>query len=90
MDFPLDLTDKQGLLQLRADRWNVLGAVFEVMILRFLPAKKQKKLDTIEDPTNKHPLEDLSCSWATPLKNCLGHVFHRGLARGCMPYQRKG
>jgi hypothetical protein len=33
---------------------------------------KNKKLDTIEDPHNKHTIEDQGCSWATSLKNCLG------------------
>ena len=35
----------------------------------------KKKLDTIEDPHNKHTIEDQGCSWTTPLKNCLGAVF---------------
>ena len=38
----------------------------------------QKKLDTIEDPHNKHTIEDQGCSWTTPLKNCLGAVFFGG------------
>ena len=35
----------------------------------------QKKLDTIEDPHNKHTIEDQGCSWGTPLKNCVSAVF---------------
>ena len=35
----------------------------------------QKKLDTIEDPHNKHTIEDQGCSWATPLKNCVSAAF---------------
>ena len=38
----------------------------------------QKKLDTIEDPHNKHTIEDQGCSSATPLKNCLMAVFQWG------------
>ena len=39
------------------------------------------KNDTIEDPLNKHAIEDLSCSWATTLKNCLGAVFKLGFKK---------
>ena len=35
----------------------------------------KKKLDTIEDPHNKHTIEDQGCSWATPLKNCVSAAF---------------
>ena len=34
-----------------------------------------QKLDTIEDPHNKHTIEDQGCSWGTPLKNCVSAVF---------------
>ena len=43
------------------------------MILDFFTSKK--KLNTIEDHHNKHTIEDQSCSWTTPLKNCLDAVF---------------
>jgi len=33
----------------------------------------QIKPDTIED--HHHTIEDQCCSWATPLKNCLGAFF---------------
>ena len=36
---------------------------------------QKKKLDTIEDHHNKHPIEDQDCSWTTTLKNCLSAVF---------------
>ena len=36
----------------------------------------KKKLDTIEDHHNKHTIEDQCCSPATPLKQCLGAMFH--------------
>ena len=35
----------------------------------------RQQLDTIEDPHNKHPMEDQGCSWTSPLKNCLNAVF---------------
>jgi hypothetical protein len=35
----------------------------------------RQQLDTIEDPHNKHTIEDQGCSWTTPLKNCLAAVF---------------
>jgi hypothetical protein len=40
------------------------------MILEHFHLRQQ--LDTIEDPHNKHTIEDQGCSWTTPLKNCLG------------------
>jgi hypothetical protein len=33
---------------------------------------------TVEDPHNKYTIEDQSCSWTTPLKNCLSAVFKLG------------
>ena len=35
----------------------------------------RKQLDTIEDPHNKHTIDDQCCSWATPFKNGLGAMF---------------
>ena len=33
------------------------------------------KLDTTEDPQNNHTIEDLTSSWATPVKKCLSAMF---------------
>ena len=33
---------------------------------------------TVEDPHNKYTIEDQSCLWTTPLKNCLSAVFKLG------------
>ena len=42
----------------------------------------QKNLSTIEHHPNQYFIEDLSHSWGTPLKHCLGAVFFdRGLVR---------
>ena len=38
----------------------------------------RQQLDTIEDPHNKHTIEDQGCSWTTPLNNCLTAVFNLG------------
>ena len=38
-------------------------------------------LDTTEDPWNNHTSGDQGGSWTTPLKNCLGAMFERGLIR---------
>jgi hypothetical protein len=34
----------------------------------------KKHLDKKEDHDSKHTIEDQSCSWATPMKNCLSAV----------------
>ena len=39
------------------------------MILEHFHLRQQ--LDTIEDPYNKHTMEDQGCSWTTRLKNCV-------------------
>ena len=41
----------------------------------------RQQLDTIEDPHNKHTIEDQGCSWTAPLKNCLSAVFNWVLIR---------
>ena len=41
----------------------------------------RQQLDAIEDPRNKHTIEDQSCSWTTPLKNGLSSVFKLGFKK---------
>ena len=41
----------------------------------------RQQLDTIEDPHNKHTIEDQSCSWTTPLKKCMNAGFNWFLIR---------
>ena len=41
----------------------------------------RKKLDTIEDPQNKHTIGEQGCSLTTTLKNCLGAMFSWGLSK---------
>ena len=43
------------------------------MILEHFHLRQQ--LDTIEDPYNKHTMEDRGCSWTTRLKNCVADFF---------------
>ena len=35
----------------------------------------RKQLDTIVYPQTNHTIVYQGCSWTTPLKNCLSHVF---------------
>ena len=44
------------------------------MILEHFHLRQQ--LDTIEDPYNKHTMEDQGCSWTTRLKNCVADFFN--------------
>ena len=44
----------------------------------------QKQLDTIEEPHNKHTIEDQGCSWGTPLKNCVSAVFLLGVIKASL------
>ena len=53
--------------------FNLLSIVIFLLNLKDID---KNKYDTREDNHNKHTIGDLGCSWAAPLKHCLGAVFY--------------